>query len=57
MNINNYELKEKKEKKRFKFKLYKGRLGFSYVGRMFEFLEEIEMKMIVVEIEVSLEFK
>lgn len=57
MNMNNYELKEKKEKKRFKFKLYKGRLGFSYVGRMFEFLEEIEMKMIVVEIEVSLEFK
>lgn len=52
-----YELKEKKEKKRFKFKPYKGRLGSSHVSRMSESLEETEMKMIASEIEASLEFK
>lgn len=57
MNMNNYELKEKKGKKRFKFKPYKGRLGSSHVGRMSESLEETEMKMIAAEIEASLEFK
>ena len=48
---------EKKEKKRFKFKPYKGRLGSSHVSRMSESLEETEMKMIAAEIEASLEFK